>query len=72
MLSVVSLQNVRYCKLGVASKESRRGSLKGGREALRALAKGDAERFVELTARLMRESCDEAARRLGDAGAKPQ
>ncbi len=72
MLSSLSLQTLRYSKLGVASTERRRRSLKGWREALRALAKGDADRFVELTSRLMRESCDEAARKLGDTGAKPQ
>ncbi len=67
MLSSLSLQTLRYSKLGVASKERRQRSLKGWREALRAVAQGDADRFVELTSRLMRESCEEAARQLGES-----
>ncbi|MCL4744678.1 MAG: GntR family transcriptional regulator [Burkholderiaceae bacterium] len=71
MLSSLSLQTLRYSKLGMASRERRKRSLEGWREVLRALSQGDADRFVELTSGLMRDSCDEAARRLGESGEKP-
>lgn len=75
ILSAVSLQTLRYSKLGVASRDRRQRSVKGWREALRALVRGDTEGFVAATSRLMLESGEEAARLLEEAagnGPSPQ
>lgn len=70
ILSAVSLQTLRYSKLGVALQDRRQRSVKGWREALRALARGDADAFIAATSRLMRESGEEAARVLEEAAGR--
>lgn len=60
MIQALSLQTLRYSKLGLASRERRQRSVRLWGEALRALKKGDATRYLELARQRVRESADEA------------
>lgn len=64
MIAALSLQSLRYSKLGLASVERRRRSLRLWKQAARALEKGDAEQMVQLARQRTEESAEEAARRL--------
>lgn len=64
MLSALSLQTLRYSKLGLASAERRRRSARQWRQAIRAIERGDEAEAVALTLQRIRESGEEAARRL--------
>lgn len=64
MLSALSLQTLRYSKLGLSSVERRRRSARLWRQAVKAIERGDAEQAVALTLQRIQESGDEAARRL--------
>ena len=65
MLTALSLQTLRYSKLGLASVERRQRSARLWREATTALAQGDIERMVALTRQRIEESGEEAIRQLG-------
>lgn len=60
MLTALSLQTLRYSKLGLASVPRRQRSAKLWREATEALARGDVERTVALTRQRIEESGEEA------------
>jgi DNA-binding GntR family transcriptional regulator len=68
MLTALSLQTLRYSKLGLASVERRQRSARLWREATTALARGDVERMVALTRQRIEESGEEAIRQLGLPG----
>lgn len=73
MLTGLSLQTLRYSKLGLASVERRLRSARLWQEATDALASGDTERMVALTRQRIEESAEEAVRVLqrapGEGGA---
>jgi len=69
MLTGLSLQTLRYSKLGLASVERRLRSARLWQEATQALACGDTERMVALTRQRIEESADEAVRMLRQARA---
>ena len=74
MLTALSLQTLRYSKLGLAAVERRQRSARLWREATAALAQGDIERMVALTHQRIEESGEEAIRQLGlssPSGDKP-
>ena len=64
MLTALSLQTLRYSKLGLATVARRQQSARLWREATNALAQGDVERMVALTRQRIEESGEEAIRRL--------
>lgn len=64
MIAALSLQSLRYSKLGLASVARRRRSVKLWQQALRALERGDAEQMAQLARQRTEESADEAARLL--------
>lgn len=64
MLSALSLQTLRYSKLGLATVERRRRSVRLWRKALKAIERGDAAEAIALTQQRIQESGAEAARRL--------
>ena len=70
MLAALSLQTLRYSKLGLQSAERRKRSARLWRQALSALERGDAERLVALSRQRIEESGEEAARRLGAQGGR--
>jgi DNA-binding GntR family transcriptional regulator len=70
MLGALSLQTLRYSKLGLASIERRRRSVRLWRQAMSALERGDAERLMVLSRQRIAESGEEAAQRL-EAGSLP-
>ena len=65
MLTALSLQTLRYSKLGLASMERRQRSASLWRQATEALRAGDAERMVSLTRLRIEESGEEAITQLG-------
>jgi DNA-binding GntR family transcriptional regulator len=64
MLTGLSLQTLRYSKIGLASLARRQRSARLWAEATEALAAGDVERTVRLTRQRIEESGDEAVRQL--------
>ncbi|MDP2022803.1 MAG: FCD domain-containing protein, partial [Hydrogenophaga sp.] len=64
MLTGLSLQTLRYSKLGLASVARRERSARLWQEATDALAAGDVDRMVRLTRQRIEESGDEAVRQL--------
>jgi DNA-binding GntR family transcriptional regulator len=64
MLTALSLQTLRYSKLGLASVARRQRSAALWREATIALAQGDVERMVALTRQRIEESGEEAIQHL--------
>ncbi|VTU14401.1 putative HTH-type transcriptional regulator YdfH [Variovorax sp. SRS16] len=60
MLAGLSLQTLRYSKLGLASRERRLQSAAIWRRAVNALARGDTEKFVRLQRQRVEESGAEA------------
>ncbi len=70
MLTGLSLQTLRYSKLGLATMARRQRSAALWQEALDALERGDTERMVCLTRQRITESADEAVLQLGAMGGK--
>lgn len=70
MLTSISLQTLRYSKLGLASLERRQRSAKLWQQAVQALEAGDVEAVVRLTRQRLDESAQEAVRLLGQQGAR--
>ncbi|MFO1198312.1 MAG: GntR family transcriptional regulator [Burkholderiaceae bacterium] len=64
MLASLSLQTLRYSKLGLASKARRAESVALWREALDAYERGDAHRYAALARQRIEASGDEVVRRL--------
>lgn len=64
MIAALSLQSLRYSKLGLASLERRRRSVKLWKQAARALERGEVEQMVLLARQRTEESAEEAARLL--------
>ena len=71
MLTSISLQTLRYSKLGLASMERRQRSVQLWQQAIVALQAGDVEALVQLTRQRMDESALEAVRLLGKREARP-
>jgi DNA-binding GntR family transcriptional regulator len=71
MLTGLSLQSLRYSRLGLASLERRQRSLLLWQQAVEALRRGDVERTIALTHQRIEESGDEAVRQL-DATTPPK
>ncbi|MBE0549252.1 MAG: GntR family transcriptional regulator [Rubrivivax sp.] len=69
MIAALSLQSLRYSKLGLASVARRRRSVKLWKQAAKALERGDVEQMVLLARQRTGESADEAARLLGTPAA---
>jgi DNA-binding GntR family transcriptional regulator len=67
LLTALSLQTLRYSKLGFASKARRQASLELWKASLAALRRGDVEAYATLTRERVEASGAEAARRLGRA-----
>jgi len=67
MLTGLSLQTLRYSKLGLAAVERRLRSARLWQEATDAMAAGDTERMVALTRQRIEESAREAVRVLQQA-----
>lgn len=65
MIAALSLQSLRYSKLGLASVQRRRRSLQLWKQAAKALERGDADAMMRLARQRSEESADEAARLLG-------
>jgi DNA-binding GntR family transcriptional regulator len=66
LIAALSLQTLRYSKLGLASVERRQRSVRLWQQAQQALETGDAEQLVQLARLRMDESAEEAARQLGE------
>ncbi len=64
MIQALSLQTLRYSKLGLRSRERRQRSVRLWHEAILALQRGDGERYLALGRQRVSESGDEAARQL--------
>ncbi len=64
MIAALSLQSLRYSKLGLASIDRRQRSLRLWKQASRALERGDVEQMVLLARQRTEESANEAARLL--------
>jgi DNA-binding GntR family transcriptional regulator len=62
MLTTISLQTLRYSKLGLASVARRQRSVRLWEQAIVALQAGDVEALVQLTRLRMDESAQEAVR----------
>ncbi len=67
MISSLSLQTLRYSKLGLASVERRQRSVGLWRQSLQALEQGDTARLIALSLQRTQESGAEAVRLLGDS-----
>ena len=68
MLTSISLQTLRYSKLGLASQERRQRSAQLWQQAVQALEAGDVEAVVRLTRQRLDESAQEAVRLLAQRG----
>lgn len=69
MIAALSLQSLRYSKLGLSSPERRRRSVKLWKQAAKALERGDLEQMLLLSRQRSEESANEAARLLGPPAA---
>lgn len=70
MLTSISLQTLRYSKLGLASQVRRQRSAQLWLEATQALEAGNVEVVVRLTRQRLEESAQEAVRQLGQRGVR--
>ena len=70
MLTSISLQTLRYSKLGLASQERRQRSSQLWQQAVQALEGGDVEAVVRLTRQRLDESAQEAVRLLAQRGVR--
>lgn len=70
MLTSISLQTLRYSKLGLASQERRQRSAQLWSHAVLALEAGDVDAVVRLTRQRLDESAQEAVRLLGQRGVR--
>ena len=70
MLTSISLQTLRYSKLGLASPERQQRSAQLWGQAVLALEAGDVDAVVRLTRQRLDESAQEAVRLLGQRGVR--
>jgi DNA-binding GntR family transcriptional regulator len=70
LLNAISLQTLRYSKLGLAAVERRRRSARMWRKSCKALEQGDVAQLIELSRQRSTDSADEASRQL-EAGPSP-
>jgi DNA-binding GntR family transcriptional regulator len=70
-VTALSLQTLRYSKLGLASRTRRQASLRLWKSALAALRRGDTEAYVSLTRQRVEASGAEAARALQQSTPSP-
>ena len=70
MVAALSLQSLRYSKLGLASVERRRRSVRLWKQATKALERGDVEQVMLLARQRAQDSADEATRVLLDADSR--
>lgn len=68
MMTSISLQTLRYSKLGLSSVARRQRSVSLWQQAIVALEAGDADRVVQLTRQRIDESAQEAVQQLGQRG----
>ena len=71
MLTSISLQTLRYSKLGLASLARRQRSVQLWQQAIVALQAGDVEAMLQLTRQRLDESALEAVRLLGSRELRP-
>lgn len=71
MLTSISLQTLRYSKLGLASLARRQRSVQLWQQAIVALQAGDVEAMLQLTRQRLDESALEAVRLLGSREGRP-
>lgn len=64
MIGALSLQSLRYSKLGLAAVDRRKRSVRTWQQTLKALEAGDAEQLVALSRQRAEASAQEAVRRL--------
>lgn len=64
LINAISLQTLRYSKLGLASVDRRRRSARLWRKSCKALEQGDEAQLIELSRQRSTDSADEAARQL--------
>ena len=69
-VTALSLQTLRYSKLGLASKARRQASLKLWKASLVALRRGDATEYIALTRERVEASGAEAVRALRNASSR--
>ena len=69
-VTALSLQTLRYSKLGLASKARRQASLKLWKASLVALRRGDAIEYIALTRERVEASGAEAVRALRNASSR--
>jgi len=67
----LSLQTLRYSKLGLATRQRRQRSVKLWSEALQALRRGDSERYLSLARQRVAESGEEAVKQLSALAPSP-
>lgn len=67
MIAALSLQSLRYSKLGLAAPERRKRSVRMWQQTVKALEAGDAEQLALLSRQRAQESAEEAARLLEQA-----
>jgi DNA-binding GntR family transcriptional regulator len=65
MIAAMSLQSLRYSKLGLAAVERRKRSVQMWQQTLQALEEGNAEQLIALSRQRSEASADEASRQLG-------
>jgi len=68
MMTSISLQTLRYSKLGLASTQRRQRSVALLREGIEATARGDVEQLVAVTRQRIEESAQQAMQALQAAG----
>ncbi|MEZ4364673.1 MAG: GntR family transcriptional regulator [Kofleriaceae bacterium] len=71
-IAALSLQTLRYSKLGLASRERRQRSVRLWRDGLAALERGDLARYLEITRARIEESGAEAVERVAPEPPTPQ
>ena len=72
MIAGISLETLRYSKLGLASRSRRLASIKLWKKKLDALERGDLDAYVEVTRQAIEGSCREAVRMMENAPATPR
>ena len=66
MINSISLQTLRYSKLGLVPQERRQQSARLWRKSLRALELGDAEQLIRLSHQRAAESAEEAVKSIDE------
>lgn len=67
MIAALSLQSLRYSKLGLATPERRKRSVRMWKQSLKAMEAGDGEQLAALSRQRAAESAEEAARQISQS-----